>query len=141
MDRRDNRELGDHFENWISVELDIPKVIGSGSGKWHKLDVKGTEIIISGKATQNKSFSVKRDDLDEVTDATSGPGGLGLSHTGMLLLGLYPPGEAITPPDEVYAIIRLSDLLHLDLSNRDSGPSAKADEKRRQAQVPSLLKE
>lgn len=65
--KRTPKEIGDSFEKKIEEEFAGELVPGSGSGKFFKLDVRGGHVfIISCKATDNFSITIKKTWLQEV---------------------------------------------------------------------------
>ncbi len=127
-------EGGTEFEEEMAEELDLKRIVGSGS-TWHsKLDLKGKIARWSLKFTKHKSFVVDQGLIDEAVHACEGPGG-----DGSIPLWLFRLQE------EKYdmVMLRLNDFIMLNrgevqLLNKES---TKAELKRKRASVPQLFRD
>ena len=126
------QEEGREFEGSFSGKYGGDKVPGSGNGKFFKLDVRDSKFLWSLKWTGKKSFSFKKSDLKEVEDEVYGPGGLG--HE-------YVPGLATELEGEIYATIKMDDLVKLLEQDVKIFQPDKATVKRQRANTPSLMRD
>src|SRR6187401_599879 len=100
-------DIGRLFEKLFAKSHNLKEQPGSGNGKFFKLDVVGKAFLYSLKATKNKSFSITKRDLDEVRDATKGPGGTGAIPA---LVTCLVQGEEPSRSDPVYITLEFEDL-------------------------------
>ena len=125
------QDEGRKFEGNFAKLFGGKEVPGSGNGRFFKLDVRDSKFLWSLKWTGKKSFSIKNDDLKEVEKEVYGPGGLG--HE-------YVPGLATELEGEIYATIKMDDLVKLLEQDAKVFEPDKARAKRERAKVPSLLR-
>jgi hypothetical protein len=125
------QQEGRNLEGRFSKTYGGDEVPGSGNGRFFKLDVRDSKFLWSLKWTSKKSFSIKREDLKEVEDEVYGPGGLG--HE-------YVPGLATELEGEIYATIKMDDLVKLMEQDAKVFEPDKARAKREKAKVPALLR-
>lgn len=138
MKKKPKNWIGRKFEEVFAKRFSSEKVPGSGSGIFRKMDVEGKRLLWSLKATDNESFSVKQTDLDEVTRAVKGPGGIGGSFIPVLGFTMTDDPK---PTDRVFVVIEAEDFV--DLLESKSDPifqPSKTKEKYKAANVPSLFR-
>jgi hypothetical protein len=126
------QEEGREFEGEFADKFGGSEVPGSGNGRFFKLDVRDSKFLWSLKWTSKKSFSFKSEDFKEVNDEVYGPGGLG--HE-------YVPGLATALEGEVYATIKMDDLVKLLEQEAKVFVPDKARVKRQRAKTPGLMRD
>ena len=126
-------EGGTEFEQEMSRELGLKRIVGSGS-TWHsKLDLKGILARWSLKFTMFKSFVVNQSLIDEAVEACEGPGGDGTTPIWLFRIG---------SPKYDMIMIRKNDFkmmqeTHTELLKLES---TKSDQKRKRASIPQLFR-
>lgn len=126
------QQEGRQNEIRFAKKYNLEVVPGSGNQRFAKLDIKGKNILLSLKWTSKKSYSITLNDLQEIREAISAPGGLGLSTTGALVTNIE--GREIISLD-------LNDLIRLLETDSTIFEPNKTDRKRATANVPSLFRE
>lgn len=74
----ENHDRGRRFEERWAKMIGGQVQRGSGNQPTVKLDVRGSSVLWSCKATKHQSFSLTKALLDEALQATRGPGGHGV---------------------------------------------------------------
>lgn len=119
------------FERDLADELGLKRVAGSGSGWSSKLDVRGQETRWSLKFTEQEGFRLDKKTVAEAILATGGIGGSGETPIWAVRLDGF----------EDFVIMRLSDWKAFMQGDRDfSVPISNADQRRKRASVPQLLR-
>jgi hypothetical protein len=126
------QQEGTEFEKRFSDKYNGTRQPRSGAGIYHKLDVRDSQFLWSLKWTgDNKSFRFLASDFKEVNDEVYGPGGIGIEYT---------PGLAVELKGEVYAILKMDDLVGMLEQDVKVFAADPATEKRAKSKVPSLLR-
>jgi len=125
------QQEGIEFEKRFAKKYNSNQQPRSGAGTYYKLDVRDTKFLWSLKWTGNKSYSLKTDDLKEVENEVYGPGGIGLE---------FVPGMAVELQNEVYAVLKMDDLVKLLEQDIKVFKTDKASEKRARAATPRLFR-
>lgn len=112
---------------------------GSGNTPYAKLDVDAHKFLLSLKATQNKSFRITKEDLDEAKDAVYGPGGVGGEYVPALAFCLVQ-GDEPSPTDPIYVAIEAATLVNLLQQDVKVFAVDKETEKISIGNVPGLLR-
>lgn len=133
-------KIGREFEEVFADKYGVDKVKNSGAGLFFKMDAENAALLFSLKATANKSFSVKKDDLKEVFDAVKGPGGVGGDIIPAMCFTLLEE-EKPTPSDSVFIMLDFNDLVRLLTEDRKIFKEDKVSAKYREADTPSLLRD
>lgn len=127
------QKTGYRFERYFASLFGVKPTKGSGAVWTAKMDVADGSILWSLKHTDANSFRVYKGLMREVVEAINGLGGVG---------GDTIPGIAISVDGEMYTVLRAEDFINL-LTSRESPAyikPSKAEEKRRRARVPNILK-
>lgn len=140
MTTNNKQAIGRQFEKVISKKYNLELVPQSGAGPWRKLDLEGKQMLVSCKATKNKSFSVKEKDLREAYDAVKGPGGSGGEVIPLLLHGLVKENEP-QPSDPAYVTLSIDDFLYLLENKVQLFEPTKEDIRIQESSIPSLLRD
>lgn len=128
------QDRGRAFESEVADDFGLERVPGSGN-RLFKLDLTAGELRLSLKHTDSASVRVDERMLQELEDATSGPGGAGAHQTGALVV-------RIGALDRVVAVIDWQDLVALLKSDAVGSIDSTKDEQRRAAvELPTLLRE
>lgn len=127
------QDRGRAFESELAGETGLERVPRSGAGVY-KLDVAGGELRASLKHTDASSIRIDEKMLQELADATSGPGGTGADKTGLIV-------ARIGGLDRVVAVIEWQDFVALLKSKAAGSIQPTKDEQRRAAvNLPTLLR-
>ena len=136
----DKGKIGRIFEELFVKRYSTNKVPRSGAGFVYKLDADNAKFLFSLKATKNKSFSVKKEDLEEVHEGVRGQGGIAADHIPMMIYSLVE-GEEPSPSDKIYAVLEFDDLVQLLTEDGKVFESTKVDDKYATSKVPSILRD
>lgn len=131
------QDIGRQFEKLFCKLYSIKKQPGSGNGKFFKMDAEGKVFLYSLKATKNKSWSIKKTDLDEVKDATKAPGGTGAVPA---LVTTLVQGDEPSSTDPIYVTLEFDDLVALMTEDAKAFEVTDEAEKVYNSEIPSLLK-
>lgn len=104
----------------------------SGAGVY-KLDAGGHTLVVSFKHTDDESFRVTQDMVQELRDATSGPGGVGQHVTGLIAVRFAGV--------ELVSVMTLGDQIALFKQQTRLIPPTKDEARRSQASTPAFLRE
>lgn len=122
--QRVTRDYANELEERVAGLLSGRVQPGSGSGKWAKMDARGSGIIVSCKSTKHRSFSVTKEMWEEVERAARGPGGTGD------VPAMAVEVDALGDP-EVFLLIRPSDFADLMASDETIDMSKQSARKKR----------
>lgn len=126
--------IGDEFEDDLSIEFGLLRTPGSGNKAAAKLDLYGHGFRWSLKATDAASASIKLSDVHEAVQACYGIAGTGET-----------PLWAFRIQDEDLIMMRKSDFVALNAGDISAIGEEKGKEKvierRRRAATPSLYRD
>src|SRR5688572_17360735 len=128
-------KIGELFEKLFVKRYSTNKVPRSGAGFVYKLDADNAKFLFSLKATKNKSFSVKKEDLEEVHEGVKGQGGIGGDHIPAMVHTLVE-GQEPSPSDKIYITLEFDDLVQLLKEDGKVFESTKTDDKYATSKVP-----
>jgi len=139
---QENKQLiGTLFERLFSKLFGAKEVPGSGNQPFRKMDTEsGAFILWSLKATNKKSFSITRKDLDEVYEAVRGLGGVG-SDTVAGLAICFVEGDEPKPTDKIVAVIDIHDYVAQLEQKPEIFKPDKSTSKYARAAIPQLFRQ
>jgi hypothetical protein len=127
------QKAGRRFEAFWASLFGVKPIKGSGSLWYAKLDVAdGGSILWSCKHTDNQSFRISSELMQEAQKAILGQGGVG---------GDTIPGIATSVDGEVYVTLRAEDFLKIFQEDSKWIPQSKGEEKRARSRIPALLRD
>lgn len=127
------QELGFQWDYDLAKLVQGERHVGSGNRAYQRLDASGHTLILSGKHTIHRSFSIAENDLDEMVRATLGPE----AATG----GVIPILATKFGSGRMIATLDLLQLLEWIRQPPELVPASKQDGIRRTARTPSFLRE
>lgn len=134
------KEMGDLLEQVVREALEGELQPGSGNKWFARLDVDGTQILISCKATANMSRPLAMSDIVEMDEVASGSGGTG--QIPALVIGL--DGDLRRRRfGSVTITFLLEDFIEYmtERSRIELHRGARAETVRERADVPELLRD
>ena len=132
--------LGTKFEHFFSNLHKLKRVPGSGNQPFKKLDVQGVNLLLELKATQNESFRLTKDILNDTYDAVYGPGGVGGDYIPAVVICLVE-GDEPAASDKRYFVFEEDDIIRAFKEEREFFPASKADTRLQQAEIPGLFRD
>lgn len=128
-----NYDQGKQFEEAFA-ELIQGKIQPQSGGGWYaKLDVRGTQLLVSCKSTKHASFSLTPYTLQEAENAVWGPNGVGPDAVPAIAVELLDNG--------IYVTMKADEFVRLMTNTDISLKPTKGEEKRLRTKVPKLLRE
>jgi hypothetical protein len=126
------QQKGRDYEDFWAKKRGARKQPASGALPFWKLDVKNVKFLFSLKNTEKKSYSVKKEEIQEMVNAVYGLGGIGGSHIPVLSINI----------DGVEVSVLLTDDL-IELTEKEESVFIKSKDKskRDSANLPSLLRD
>lgn len=125
------QQKGRDYEDFWAKKRGARKQPASGALPFWKLDVKNIKFLFSLKNTDKKSFSLKKEDIQEMLNAVYGLGGIGGSHIPVLSVNI--DGMEVS-------IMLTDDLIELTEKQEQIFDKSKNKSKTDKANIPPLLR-
>lgn len=125
------QQKGRDYEDFWAKKRGARKQPASGALPFWKLDVKNAKFLFSLKNTEKKSFSLKKEDIQEMINAVYGLGGIGGTHIPVLSLNI--DGMEVS-------VLLTDDLIELTQRGEEVFDKSKNKSKTDKANIPSLLR-
>jgi hypothetical protein len=125
------QQKGRDYEDFWAKKRGARKQPASGALPFWKLDVKNLKFLFSLKHTDKLSYSLKKEDIQEMINAVYGLGGIGGDHIPVLSISI--DGLEVS-------ILLTDDLIELTEKKEEVFQKDKPKQKRDSANIPSLLR-
>lgn len=126
------QQKGRDYEDFWAKKRGARKQPASGALPFWKLDVKNIKFLFSLKNTEKKSYSIKKEEIQEMVNAVYGLGGIGGTHIPVLSINI--DGTEVS-------VLLTDDLIELTEKQEAVFSKSKDKKKRQAADLPPLLRE
>ena len=125
------QQKGRDYEDFWAKKRGARKQPASGALPFWKLDVKNTKFLFSLKNTEKNSFSLKKEEVQEMINAVYGLGGIGGTHIPVLSININGTEVSVLLTDDLIELTEKSEVVF---------DKTKDKQKREKANLPSLLR-